>query len=488
VKSAATNASVARSSAFSKSGHGFGDIIIKSFATHSSKICRVAKTRVSDFMMACFENHPNCHVHYHSGGLPEGEDRLQIHRDFSILLREDVNAKKKSLYKRNYRNAPYDRDRSWPVHEIERIFATITFLRQLPGADKRFFLHDIVLQQLVASHLSKMIPSEIYRLYRHRYLAYMNVESCKSMNIIITGRQNGKTTIVSILLVLLLVHGQGISIEVFSTSLKQAQNVATQVRAFLKQLPSGYYANLLQDNASGIKIKTSRGKVNKLCCQSATTTSTRGVAPDVSIIDEFGFMDVKFWETVVLPLLVVDTRTLTCITTPGEPASAISSFIQDQISCENPAASMFNVLNYSMVCARCRESGIVERCRHRLYLMPPWKSFYNMHCVLDAMSPESFVMEVMGESMGENNACFLARHVEKCFACIFTDNVVPSDNNVYITIDPTNGGDSNMAIVSFIFAANHEVVVSNGAIRINSSSKKPNGVWFRAINSYCMFL
>lgn len=286
------------------------------------------------------------------------------------------------------------------------------------------------------------------------------------MNIIITGRQNGKTAVVAKLLVLLLVCGKGITIESFSLTRAQSQNVITRTKSFLLRLPKLTYTSIPRDNMNEIVVQTSDGHTNILESRSANRDSSRGVAPDVSIVDEFGFMDPIFWEKIILPLFLVDNRMLTAITTPGAPASPITFFIREQLSKANSSCNMFNIINFSMVCDFCHAVGTPEQCRHKLYLVPPWKSFFNLHSILEVLPPESFLTEIMGESSGESNTCFMAVDVLDCFdenTMFITDTkwIEPEDNCIYITIDPTNGGDSNMAIMTFVFNRRHEIVVRN---------------------------
>lgn len=347
------------------------------------------------------------------------------------------------------------------MYELDEILKLLAFLKTLPDADEEFFVHDHVLNELIASHLPKLITKANYLKYGHLYLQRLHVMRSKAVNIIITGRQNGKTTMVALILVLLLVYGQNIAIEVFSLTRDQSQNVVRATKDFLRQIPSGYYNKVITENMNQVSVLAVNGNINILKSHSANPDASRGVAPDVTIVDEFGFMKYLFFSKMIMPLLSCKNRVLTAITTPGLPSNPISFFIQDQLALGANNNSMFNVINYSMVCSLCRDASIAEHCRHKMYLIPPWKSFWNIHTICDVSTAEEFLSEIMGESTGASNACYVSSDVLKCFdtSIVYTDNIIPEDNCIYITIDPTNGGDSDMCISSFIYNKNHEVVV-----------------------------
>ena len=97
----------------------------------------------------------------------------------------------------------------------------------------------------------------------------------------------------------------------------------------------------------------------------------KGVGGDVIILEEAAACAPKMVKEVVVPLLVVDTSVLICISTLKDSDNSYSKMF----NCKNPdGTTMFEQRQIDLVCADCRKSDNPQDCTHKFALMPRWLS------------------------------------------------------------------------------------------------------------------
>lgn len=338
--------------------------------------------------------------------------------------------------------------------------------KTMPNGSGRYRIHDILLARLLATHLELIVGSKNMNTYGHRYLSFLNQRRyVRPSQVIIMGRQRGKTNCVAMMGCCVLVCGKGKVGISYSLTRDQSRNVLERVRSFLYGLTAGSdYDEIVVDNADRIDVRTLDGCTNSLRARSQKVESNRGDAFNFAFFDEFGFFDQKMWENFALPTLQVGKRVITCITTPGAPESPITDFIREATESRNPN-NIFEVVNYSMVCADCRAAGIAGDCRHHMDYIPPWQKYERFVALSEFMSSEKFLTEIMGEDSGSQNRCFNSAQVERCFDArtLFVSSpheIMPSqDNTIFVCVDPTQGGDSRFAMVSYLWNRYGQLVI-----------------------------
>ena len=165
------------------------------------------------------------------------------------------------------------------------------------------------------------------------------------------------------------------------------------------------------------------------------------------------------WQEVVIPLLGVNGTSIVAISTPLGEDNWYSELIQKKM---DDGSQLFNVIQYSLVCPECRRKGQSAQCAHRMDLLPPWKSESRQKLVkfLLGGSEDMFLTEAMGEIASSKSRCFTEESVDN-FA-LHPLHPLPSlhsTQTVYISIDPTSGVRSELAIASLFFTGDNSICV-----------------------------
>lgn len=147
------------------------------------------------------------------------------------------------------------------------------------------------------------------------------------------------------------------------------------------------------------QLKNVAGFLVEVAARPKNTDSCRGDAPAAAFFDEIGFVQENFWYKFAYPLLQVSNRIFTCITTPP-PRDGFFSIFTRGIQERNARGDFFfKFINHSLACDECVENSEPERCTHRLYLIPPWKSilkFVSMRRLIPKSRQDAFATEVFG--------------------------------------------------------------------------------------------
>lgn len=125
-------------------------------------------------------------------------------------------------------------------------------------------------------------------------------------------------------------------------------------------------------------------------------------------------------------------------------------------------SQLFNVIQYSLVCPECRRKGQSAQCAHRMDLLPPWKSESRQKLVkfLLGGSEDMFLTEAMGEIASSKSRCFTEETIDAfTLHPLATMPSMHSSRTVYISIDPTSGVRSELAISSLFFTSDNCLVV-----------------------------
>jgi hypothetical protein len=82
-------------------------------------------------------------------------------------------------------------------------------------------------------------------------------------------------------------------------------------------------------------------------------------------------MDEAFFTKVVVPMTQMENCALICISSLGDSTNYYSRLITKKDEHGDPA---FNVIRFTMACARCEKTSEPWKCQHKLGEIPRWQS------------------------------------------------------------------------------------------------------------------
>ena len=102
-------------------------------------------------------------------------------------------------------------------------------------------------------------------------------------------------------------------------------------------------------------------------------------------------MDLRVFYEVVVPLLEMGQAVLVMISTPVDSFNFYSALMElrDPVTKQR----IFLVYSVDLVCERCQKKPHPERCRHRLRMLPPWKSAEKMDLVALIMKDQQTTLQ-----------------------------------------------------------------------------------------------
>lgn len=89
------------------------------------------------------------------------------------------------------------------------------------------------------------------------------------------------------------------------------------------------------------------------------------------ICDEAAYMMEAFFKKVVVPMTQMDKCALICISSLGESTNYYSRLISKKNEDGLPA---FNIIRFTLACARCEKTSEPWKCTHKLGEIPWWQS------------------------------------------------------------------------------------------------------------------
>lgn len=181
---------------------------------------------------------------------------------------------------------------------------------------------------------------------------------------------------------------------------------------------------------------------------------------DVCIIDEAAHVDPALFYKVVVPILSMKQTALLALSSPEGSQNYFSKLIK----LVDPATGLnfFRVCNCFLICEECRKLELEEqvKCNH-VKQTATWLSQprTNRNKLLYATDPATLAKELAGVITDDFVPCFGRKYLEKMFqrAPYITKS---SPEYIIVTVDPSGGGMSQLAICSGYYDAELSFVVS----------------------------
>ena len=346
-----------------------------------------------------------------------------------------------------------------PRRKLAAFLRLIDHMCNCPWSSVPFDINYRMLMRLTASHLQLIAPGAPQTLCniidpRDNFEGVQNI--CW-----ITNRQQGKTSTLARFLAAVAVACPlgGLLFTVYSTSLDRSVELIKAAKKYIYWLNSDEGAHpdfqftIVRDNERQFALQVGTA-VNECCARPKNPESCRGDAPRAAIFDEVAFIGKKLWTDFAFPLLQVKGRVFTLATTPPAPSGWFAQFITLIKSRNAKNDFFFKLINHSLSCQECIESGNAVDCCHNLSYVPPWKSLVTLNQMLMlAADKEAYQMEVYGIIAAGGTEYLPAKLVN---AAVLRA-AIPIDDTmfdfVYVSIDPPSHSVSDFAAVAFVITA-----------------------------------
>ena len=164
-----------------------------------------------------------------------------------------------------------------------------------------------------------------------------------------------------------------------------------------------------------------------------------------------------------MPLLGVSNTSILAISTPLGEDNYYSQITQIKDENKRP---LFKSLSIQLICDACKaKKKDAVQCVHKLDMLPSWKSEARQEKVRRIMEtvPELYMREALGVTTSERFGVFTSGQLERPAECLaLTSKRILSTRSdiVFVSVDPTGGGASKLAIISSVCSDGRVALVS----------------------------
>jgi hypothetical protein len=246
---------------------------------------------------------------------------------------------------------------------------------------------------------------------------------------------------------------------IFSPSRRQSEKMLELVRTFLFKIP-GTQERVIKSNKERMWLKGAGGTedIRKVSSYPSKVSTLKGVGGDLIICEEAAAMDTAVFYEVVVPLLELDRTALICISTILDSFNFYSKLME--LKDEN-GDTFFVIHNFVMACQNCQDEGTPTTCTHMFNSLPPWQSARKHKKIRAMMSDQQELLA--RETMGIQSDAFGQAFKTKSIRSFLKRVQNPVDSNlhprhIFMSIDPSGGGESHFALVSCYYESGTMVV------------------------------
>lgn len=348
--------------------------------------------------------------------------------------------------------------------QIKRFLAVLNKIHDAPWSNKYFAVNRAMILHMASSWLWLIVGKENAERYGAELRALLSLDCALTSGSIswICNRQQGKTTSTSIFIAALsLVSQQGGNLcFIYSTSLDRACEVLKATKSYvywvLAQEPKMSELTGIKigrDNQREFMIVDPDGTAKLLMARPRTIESCRGDAPASVVVDEAAFVRPDWFTSFLKPLFSVKDRLFLLVTTPPPNGGFFQTWID---SCKEAREKYnddsFQIVNHSLVCKKCLESGVGGRCTHNLKYIPPWKSILRLQSILrvtPARQRANFQVEMLGVVQQTTDGYLPRRHLKNLFD-VAKRNPAPHSDRIFVAVDPASHFRSQMGLAAIV--------------------------------------
>jgi hypothetical protein len=283
-----------------------------------------------------------------------------------------------------------------------------------------------------------------------------------------TPRRCGKTTMLAMFIAALISWIPGLKIAVFSTVLRTAGKLMSEIIRFLRYTDPDIDERILrkkQDTEVHIAPRGYRGskknhtlppeQVSIIYSYPANESSVRGFTVNVILIDEMAHINKTVWEKAIAPAMKTENIVFIGITTCDGPLNFFSLLLKKRRKTDGKP--LFNCISVELACEKCQREGVTEACVHNKHLLPDWnppEAHENVMCLLED-NKEAAMQELIGVDFDSRNMAFEPATVS-AFEMLRHVQIHRPVDRLYMFVDPSGGGPmSSQSVVTM--AVNGEV-------------------------------
>ncbi len=330
--------------------------------------------------------------------------------------------------------------------------------------DERLELSDqqrIIVEVFVQSNLQNIYKKN-FQANEVRIKQENGIKDIQSYSFICCPRRWGKTFITAWFVACCLVSLVDTSLLIFSPSMRQCIMFMEWVKKGLGLLRlRGFDFTTEEHNAQKMTILR---QVKGVDCRTEVRIvppneeTVRGVSANIIICEEAACLSSEFFASIIVPLLQVQNTSLLAISTIKDAENYYTRVLDRAAASRERSA--FGIYKFFHACARCREAGVAQTCKHQTVDQPAWMTASRADHVrqLYEITGEGdlYEQEIIGMSKNVHEPAFhpdLVRSLFRADKIIYiSDPIIFRDPvAIYSCIDPTGGGlNSDLAIVSCI--------------------------------------
>lgn len=286
--------------------------------------------------------------------------------------------------------------------------------------------------------LEAIVGCDNYNANPELFMQLSGKTDLRYLTAVVMPRRFGKSTVASMYVAAVLLSVPNIAIGIFSPARRASSSLLGMIKAALESAGVRRDGRIVTENQETVVIRGTRGAgdVRTVNSYPSCVRTLKGVTANIVLMEELTQVNVEVWEEVVVPLLGVNGTSIVAITTPLGQDNYYTDLLQ-KIDPETEQMQ-WNLIQFTLVCEKCREQGISEKCSHNKSLMPQWKSGTRQKLVRSLLDDGKFLTEAMGEFGSHKHACFDPMDVDKCF--LNPVQVLPKPRSpftIYMSVDPT---------------------------------------------------
>lgn len=365
--------------------------------------------------------------------------------------------------------AQYDTTETSRDAGFERIDTFMTIINYIrtncQGCTIFYGVTDNLLRHMFSQLLPVIVGDKRFLTNPTKYYKYAQLNQVPVRSFITTARQIGKTTTMAIVISALICVADGMDLcKIYARTQNQAVNLLSELKSIFFRIPLHLRPReILKQNETTLSIvSNANGLAATVMAAPGNVEGIRGHKPRVIVVDEYQFTLPEFWTQHIWALTQVTSRVLICASTPGEPGSYMAAET-NKIKNSPHLYPESCVLDFSLVCQKHRNEDTPLLCRCKLENLPPWK---NVAAIRQAQgqygdgNTGDFIQEVLGEPVSSGTRIFDPKKLTAVFqADRFRFDGHPQGNIIYVAVDPSGGGESEMAIASILYTQESQILI-----------------------------
>lgn len=322
----------------------------------------------------------------------------------------------------------------------------LTQLQIKPGEIMQRSEQQIELHEALLGATLPIVFGDQWAAESHRAPRILGLGTCRRDVLATAPRQFGKTTgVASFVAVFAAVIGSE-NVLVISNLLHQCKNMLERIIGFMEHMPILQKRVKVRMGSLCIVVRHGNGDTTENT-QIFAKKDARGTSARLIVADEMAYMKYDEFAPIV-PLIGVNKSAFVGMSTVHKDNR---NFFNRLVRGEGFKFHVIEIL--SGICSKCkREDPSLTKCIHGLINRPKWKSSSREEKVKKILAGDknTFMVETMGVMTDQTEYAFRKKSIDKLLdvGLSFRDISQVTIPRIFVAVDPTGGGDSEMGICS----------------------------------------